>query len=196
MAGAMRLSGRCYPEASAKAPWSLSHLTSFPAGPERTTPRSAPCSAPAPGRSRSLSSRLVSRQQGVQLPCVPATFVLSGCPIPSSRQSSSPDRNSKARLFSCRCLCSVSLANPWRFTEKSPSKKINKKNVNAVVSGCSNNSATPTHRVTVTGRQGEIFPEAPVPVAVSTFNSRIDRCRSGGDHILVVWSVVWWPDTT
>lgn len=58
MAGAMRLSGRCYPEASAKAPWSLSHLTSFPAGPERTTPRSAPCSAP--GRSRSLSSRLVS----------------------------------------------------------------------------------------------------------------------------------------
>jgi hypothetical protein len=71
MAGAMRLSGRCYPEASAKAPWSLSHLTSFPAGPERTTPRSAPCSAPAPGRSRSLSSRLVSRQQGVQLPCVP-----------------------------------------------------------------------------------------------------------------------------
>lgn len=89
MAGAMRLSGRCYPEASAKAPWSLSHLTSFPAGPERTTPRSAPCSAPAPGRSRSLSSRLVSRQQGVQLPCVPATFVLSGCPIPSYRESSS-----------------------------------------------------------------------------------------------------------
>lgn len=26
-----------------------------------------------------------------------------------------------------------------------------------------------------------------MPVAVSTFNARIDRCRSGGDHILVVW---------
>jgi hypothetical protein len=79
MAGAMRLSGRCYPEASAKAPWSLSHLTSFPAGPERTTPRSAPCSAP--GRSRSLSSRLISSRRqpsaGGSVTMCPGCF----CPV-------------------------------------------------------------------------------------------------------------------
>jgi hypothetical protein len=81
----------------------------------------------------------------------------------------------------------------WRFTEKSPSKKINKKrqcgSFQVQQQQCNTYAQSHSHRLT--GRQGEIFPEAPVPVAVSTFNARIDRCRSGGDHILVVWSVVW-----
>lgn len=74
----------------------------------------------------------------------------------------------------------------WRFTEKSPSKKINKKrqcgSFQVQQQQCNTYAQSHSHRLT--GRQGEIFPEAPVPVAVSTFNARIDRCRSGGDHIL------------